>query len=255
MNRPTSTYQDQLSAKELTASKVFLEGPAGAGKTTAAVQRLLRLLKEGTPGGSTLVLVPQRTLATPYSDALRRSRLRAGGLPSIQTAGGLARRMVELFWPLAAGPAGFADPDRPPTFLTLETAQYHMAHLVRPLLDDGYFESITIDRNRLYSQIIDNLNKAAVVGFPHSEIGQRLTAAWNGDPTQVRVYADAQQSRQPFPRALSGPQPAGLLAAGRDLLAPPVAAAHLPRASASEPPPPHRGQRGGGHPLRPRPAG
>jgi hypothetical protein len=180
------------------ANRVFLEGPAGAGKTTAAVLRLLSILKEGVPGGSILVLVPQRTLATPYELALRRSRLRAGGLPSIQTAGGLARRMVELFWPLAAGPAGFADPDRPPTFLTLETAQYHMACLVRPLLDDGYFESITIDRNRLYSQIIDNLNKAAVVGFPHSEIGRRLEAAWNGDPAQVRVYNDAQHCANLF---------------------------------------------------------
>ncbi len=178
--------------------QVFLEGPAGAGKTTAAVQRLLRLLKDGTPGGSILVLVPQRTLAAPYSTALRRSRLRAGGLPSIQTAGGLARRMVELFWPLAARPSGFADPDRPLTFLTLETAQYHMARLVRPLLDDGYFESLTIDRNRLYSQIIDNLNKAAVVGFPHGEIGKRLDTAWNGEPAQNRVYKDAQHCANLF---------------------------------------------------------
>ncbi len=37
------------------AGRVFLEGPAGAGKTTAAVQRLLRLLKAGVPGGSILV--------------------------------------------------------------------------------------------------------------------------------------------------------------------------------------------------------
>ena len=178
--------------------KVFLEGPAGAGKTTAAVQRLLGLLKEGVPGGSILVLAPQRTLAAPYELALRRSRLRAGGMPSIQTAGGLARRMVELFWPLAAGPAGFAHPDRPPTFLTLETAQYHMARLVRPLRDGGAFESVTIDPNRLYSQIIDNLNKAAVVGFPHEDIGRRLAAAWIGEPAQLRVYNDAQRCASLF---------------------------------------------------------
>ncbi len=180
------------------SGRLFLHGPAGAGKTTAAVLRLLRLLKEGAPGGSILVLVPQRTLAAPYETALRRSRLRAGGLPSIQTAGGLARRMVELFWPLAAGPAGFAQPDRPPTFLTLETAQYHMARLVRPRLEDGYFESITIDRNRLYSQILDNLNKAALVGFPHQEIGRRLAGAWTGEPAQLRVYSDAQQCADLF---------------------------------------------------------
>ncbi len=102
------------------------------------------------------------------------------------------------WWSCSGGPAGFADPDRPPTFLTLETAQYHMARLVRPLLDDGAFESITIDRNRLYSQIIDNLNKAAVVGFPHTDIGRRLMTAWTGEPAQTRVYNDAQQCATRF---------------------------------------------------------
>jgi hypothetical protein len=108
------------------------------------------------------------------------------------TVGGLARRMVDLFWPLAADVAGFVHPDQPPVFLTLETAQYYMAHIVRPLLDEGYFESVTIDRNRLYSQIIDNLNKSAVIDFPVDEIGSRLDSAWFGDPGQRRVYADAQ---------------------------------------------------------------
>jgi hypothetical protein len=98
-----------------------------------------------------------------------------------------------LFWPLVAEEAGFARPDWPPTFLTLETAQYYMAYLLRPLLDEeDLFDSVTIDRNRLYSQIIDNLNKAAVVGFPHTEIGGRLKSAWGGDPGQARIYEDAQ---------------------------------------------------------------
>jgi hypothetical protein len=89
---------------------------------------------------------------------------------------------------------GFKNPELPPIFLTLETAQYYMAHLVRPLLEEqGYFQSLTINRNRLYSQIIDNLNKAAVVGFPYTEIGARLDSAWFGDPAQRRIYADAQE--------------------------------------------------------------
>ena len=63
--------------------------------------------------------------------------------------GGLARRICDLFWPIAAEAAGFAHPDQPPVFLSLETSQYYMAHLVRPLLEQGYFESVTMDRNRL----------------------------------------------------------------------------------------------------------
>jgi len=188
------TFSDQQRAlvEHPIAGRVFLEGPAGAGKTTAGVARLLYLLDAGVPGGSILVVVPQRTLGSPYYEALRRSTVRAGGQVTILTVGGLAQRTVDLFWPLVAEDAGFAHPDQPPNFLTLETAQYYMARLVRPLLDQGYFETVTIDRNRLYSQIIDNLNKAAVVGFPHTEIGERLKAAWTGERAQLRIYDEAQ---------------------------------------------------------------
>ena len=179
-------------------AKIFLEGHAGTGKTTVGVERVLYLLESGIPGNEILLLVPQRTLATPYYEALRSPSTTAGGAVTVLTIGGLAKRMVELFWPLIPTEAGFANPDRPPTFLTLETAQYYMAHLVRPLLDQGYFESITIERNRLYSQIIDNLNKAAVVGFPHTEISQRLKSAWAGDPGQAHVYEDAQHCAHLF---------------------------------------------------------
>ena len=178
--------------------RIFLEGVAGTGKTTAGVARLLRLLAEGVPADSILVLTPQRTLAAPFTDALRGPAAPAGGEVTVLTLGGLAQRMVELFWPIVAAEAGFAQPDRPPTFLTLETAQYFMARLVGPLLAEGYFDSISIDRNRLYSQILDNLNKAAAVGFPHSEIGARLTAAWVGDSVQTRVYAEAQECADRF---------------------------------------------------------
>ncbi|MBU2609844.1 MAG: hypothetical protein KJ606_02685 [Chloroflexi bacterium] len=179
-------------------TKLFLSGPAGCGKTTVGVERMLHLLEQGLPAEAILVLAPQRTLGAPYADALRQPSLAAGGQVSVLTVGGLARRMVDLFWPLAAEAGGFAHPDRPPVFLTLETAQYYMAHLVRPRLDEGYFESVTIDRNRLYSQIIDNLNKSAAVGFLHTQIGERLDAAWYGDPAQRRVYADAQDCANRF---------------------------------------------------------
>ena len=160
--------------------------------------RLLRLLRDGVPADSILILLPQRTLATPYTEALRRPTVPPGGEVTVVTFGGLAQRMVELFWPRVAEAAGFAAPDRPPVFLTLETAQYYVARIVRPLLDSGYFDSIKIERNRLYSQILDNLNKAAVVGFPHTEIAGRLKAAWIGEPAQARVYDEAQECAERF---------------------------------------------------------
>ncbi len=179
-------------------SKLFVSGPAGTGKTAAGVERMRSLLAQGVPGESILMLTPQRTLQEPYLELLYSPERSAGGEVTPATVGGLARRMVDLFWPIAAEAAGFAYPDQPPVFLTLETAQYYMAHLVRPLLDEGYFESVTIDRNRLYSQIIDNLNKAAVIGFPHTDISARLDSAYFGDPAQRRVYADAQDCANRF---------------------------------------------------------
>ena len=178
--------------------KIFLSGPAGSGKTTAGVLRLLNLVQQGVPGENILVLVPQRTLAHPYYNLLRSSQFPAGGNVDVVTLGGLAQRMIALFWPLIASQAGFAKPTQPPSFLTLETAQYFMARLVKPLLDQGYFETIHLDSNRLYSQILDNLNKAAAVGFDAASIGDRLSSAWIGKPEQTRAYADAQDCANRF---------------------------------------------------------
>lgn len=179
-------------------TNIFLSGPTGCGKTTAGVGRMNYLLESGIRADSLLILTPQRTLQEPYFASLREPGAAPGGEVALLTIGGLSRRLVDLFWPLAAEAAGFTHPDQPPVFLNLETAQYYMAHIVRPLLDEGYFESVTIDRNRLYSQILDNLNKSAVIGFPVDEIGPRLDSAWFGDPAQRRVYADAQESALRF---------------------------------------------------------
>lgn len=176
----------------------LLQGPAGAGKTTAAAERLAFMLRSGIPAEQILVLVPQRSLAAPYFTAIRQPDLSPGGEVTIQTVGGLAQRMVDLFWPLIAGPAGFAHPEEPPVFLTMETAQYFLARIVDPLLDQGYFDSVSIDRNRLLGQIIDNLNKAAAAGFPHTTLAQRLKAAWIGEPAQVRAYDEAQECANRF---------------------------------------------------------
>lgn len=181
------------------SSRIFLEGPAGTGKTTTAVARLQALLDAGVPGAHIVILTPQRALAAPYYEFLRSPLAAPGGQVSVLTAGGLARRMVDLFWPMVAREAGFSNPNLPPAFLTLETAQYYMAHLVRPMLDDNdLFKSISVDRNRLYSQILDNLNKAALNNFPFSQIGERLSAAWSGESSQLRVYADVQQCASLF---------------------------------------------------------
>ena len=189
--------QEQVIAAPLTES-MFVSGPPGCGKTSAAVGRLRQIIDQGIPAESILILTPQRSLAAPYARETSRPDLPAGGLPTIVTLGGLAQRTLQLFWPAIAGSSGFRRPDLPPTYLTLETAQYYMAKVAAPLFDRGFFEQLVIDRNRLYSQILDNLNKAAVVGFAHTDISSRLKNAWIGKPEQLIHYEQAQECANLF---------------------------------------------------------
>ncbi len=192
-------YTAEQLAVATAEGRRFLTGPAGAGKTTAAVARLRHLLMEGVPGHEVLVLLPQRTLGQPYVEALRDRHLPPGGEVSLLTMGGLARRMVDLFWPLVAEEAGFAHPEAPPRFLTMETAQYFLARVVEPLRErEGFFDAVTIRPQRIYAQLLDALNKAALNGYPHTEIGERLLSAWVGEAAQETVYRQVQAAVEAF---------------------------------------------------------
>jgi hypothetical protein len=192
---PLSQAQDKIAAPPYDKT-IFLEGPSGGGKTSAGAVRLSGLLRSGIPGSSILVLLPHRPLAGPY--------LRALGIdPGVQeeavenanilTIAGIARRMVRRYWSQVAGPSGFANPRQPPVFLNHETSQVVMARVVLSLLDQGYLETITLERYRIYSQILDSLSRAAGCGIPYVEVGHRLKSAWAGEPGQNRVFDDLQE--------------------------------------------------------------
>ena len=188
----------QQSIIQAPFSTIHLSGPNDCGKTTVGTLRLLGLIERGASPDSILVLVPQRTLAKPYTDLLLSPSFPSGGQPTILTFGGLAKRMVELFFPLISKQAGFGKQKSLPAFLTLESAQFYMAKVVEPMLSEGHFDSVTVERSRLYAQIIDNLNKAASIGLPFSEIGARLSGAWVGAPAQLRVFEDTQLAATRF---------------------------------------------------------
>lgn len=190
----------QRVAKEHFGSTIFLEGIAGTGKTTAAIERIKNLIRDGVAGDSILVLVPQAALAIPYREALLRSRVESNG-SDIHTAtiGSLAYQMVDLFWPLIVDDMGFEKPLDRPHFLSLELVQYYMTRFVEPEIEaHDYFNSVTISRSRLYTQIVDNLNKAALVRFDPTTIAERLKSAWRGDVEQGYIYDDAQTSANLF---------------------------------------------------------
>ncbi len=173
----------------------WFQGPAGTGKTTAGIAYLEQKLAAGVQPRNVLILLPQQTLSAPWKAAklaLAKTDPNASTL-RIATVAELAKEMLERFWPLVAEDAGFEAVDNPPTFLNLEAAQYYMAEIARPLIEQhGYFASVTMDRNRLYSQLIDNLNKASANGFSIKEIATRLQPALGDDESNLRIFADAQ---------------------------------------------------------------
>ncbi len=159
----------------LQANTLYLTGPFGAGKTTIAIERIERLLgQERIRGDQILVLVPQRTLGQPYTEALRRSDVPAGAQVQVTTLASLARSSVALYWPLVAEGAGIDNPRKEPTFLNLETTQYHMARFVDAAIQQAEFDAIRVQRSRIISQVLDNLNKAALHGFTIDEAYARL---------------------------------------------------------------------------------
>ncbi len=168
-------------------SVTYVTGPAGAGKTTYAVTRLRDWLTGHIPPGRILVLVPQLTLAQPYQQLLRDPNLPAAGAVDILTLNGLAMQTIDLFWPLGASATSFGRPHDRPIFLNIEQAQYYLRQAIEPLLQQGYFDPnvvpVTISLPRLMSQLLDNLNKAALIGLPHTQVGERLAASIAVDPS------------------------------------------------------------------------
>ena len=72
-----SSLQRQIVESPLN-SKLFVSGPMGTGKTTAAVERMRYLLAQGVPGESILMLAAQRSVQEPYLDLLYSPERAAG---------------------------------------------------------------------------------------------------------------------------------------------------------------------------------
>ena len=94
---------------------VYLEGIVGSGKTTAAVARWRPCWRPEFRANPSSFL-SSTTLADPYLHMLHQSKRPAGGEAEVMTLGGLARRMVQLYWPMIAEEAGFIHPELTPGF-------------------------------------------------------------------------------------------------------------------------------------------
>jgi len=178
----------------------YLYGPAGTGKTTALQQRLLRLLREGEPAYTILVLVAEPEHRDAFFDTLHASGLGPYAELNVTHYTRLAQSMVSLFWPLVARGAGFARPYQPPTFLSYDLAQVLMWRVVNPLLGQGAFANLRLRPQQIVSQLLDTLNRAALNALTLEEAIARQARTWAGDPERRFHLDDAATAARAFRR-------------------------------------------------------
>ena len=179
-------------------SHIFLEGPFKSGKTSTGTAFLRKAAAVSDPSRQILVLTPQRSLSNPYRATTRNPDFPSGVLPTITTLTGLSRQFIRLYFPQIAGSYGFQKPHQQLVFLSMETAQYFIRQICTPLLEKRYFLEIRIDQARLFSQILDTMNKAALVGYPLQETALRLKEAWSGESIREKHYEQAQECALAF---------------------------------------------------------
>ena len=192
-----STSQEKIAQQAL-SMKIFLHGYSDCGKTTTGKAFLSKLVENNIPGNKILLLVSQRSLGVTYQDYLDSTKVFNGTLPTIQTISGLSQKIIRLFWPIIGQQFGFSDIKKPPIFLNIEASQYFMAKVCQPFFEKDYFSTIKSEKPRILSQILDNLNKAAVIGIAHQEINEKLKASWNKDVKHLVAYDEAQECAQAF---------------------------------------------------------
>lgn len=193
----TPTQQEAAA----TPKTSFLLGPAGTGKSTALQHRLLRLLQQGEPAYTILVLVAEPEHQQTYLNAVHTSGLGPYADLKVTSYNRMAQEMAALFWPLVARPAGFTRPYHPPTFLSYDLAQLLMWHIVGPLLAEGLFAGLRLRPQQIVSQLLDTLNRAALNGLTLDEAIDRQVVTWVGEAERVRHLQDAAKVVHSFRRS------------------------------------------------------
>ena len=178
----------------------FLLGSVGTGKSTALQQRLLRLLEDGEPAYTILILIAEPEHRLPYETAV----MNAGSGPfadlKITPYSQMALDMVTLFWPLIARRSGFVSAHKPPTILTYDLAQLLMWRVVTPLLEEGAFADLRLKPQQIVSQVLDTLNRAALNSLTLDQAIERQITTWAGEKARLLDLRDAETAAREFRR-------------------------------------------------------
>ena len=132
-------------------------------------------LPDVAPDTQTMVLVPNRA----QMDRVFRDQ---PGLAQSQvfTYFGFVQRELTRFWPLVEHNLPPGSPALAPVFLTTDTIQFILEHLVKKHQRAGCFKGVIAASDRIAIQIADNLNKVAVAGLDRNKIAALLKSALPG---------------------------------------------------------------------------
>ncbi len=170
-------------------SRIWLTGPAGCGKSTAAAERVRFLMEQSDAWPQILIFTPGRSYNTPYQDLLSREGIR----PQLTTYNSFVQSSLKLFWPLITGNTDFENKNSYPMFLTIEAAQIIMAKLIRSRREDGYFNGLTASPSRVFNQVMLAMHKCAAAEIPFEQYAGLMRESWVGDGALFPVFDQAQE--------------------------------------------------------------
>lgn len=181
-NKPKYTEQQKEFIRLKTQDNISLEGKAGTGKTTAAAERIRRML-DSSNMDSVLVFSHTPRHQAPYMDIISKS----GRTPEVSSYNAFVQKCLSLFWVLAADKAGF-DRSRSPLFLNMDTEQIIMSRLIEKRINDGYFSALAGAPPRICNQIILAIHKCAAAMIPLEKYPEIMSGSWSGEKTFLPVF-------------------------------------------------------------------
>ncbi|MBQ6520249.1 MAG: hypothetical protein IJI14_16155 [Anaerolineaceae bacterium] len=173
--------------------RIWLTGQAGTGKTTAAIERVKRILKKNGEKRSVLVIAPTFNHMKPYLDIVSDD----GVSPVVATFNSCVQKWLRHFWVLVAEKAGF-DMKRKPLFLDIEAAQIIMAKLTKRKIDEGYFGGLQMSPSRVFNQILIAMHKCASAEIPFSDYKNIMSESCGEEESIATAFEQAQECGEMF---------------------------------------------------------
>ncbi|MCT8977747.1 hypothetical protein N4T77_14195 [Clostridium sp. CX1] len=152
---------------------ILINGKSASGKTTLAIKKYKYLVeKENVNTDQILVFIMNRYQGLTWK---RELSLRTSSETKIFTYQGFIRKELIKYWPIVEKSCSKIKKSRVgPEFVSADTANYMMEILVDFFRSKGYLSSITSTSSRIASDLVSNINKAALSLLDIKEIGSRI---------------------------------------------------------------------------------